>query len=101
MDKVEYSGHYISQQGVETDPNKVSTVDCWPIPKYVKEIRSFMRLASYYRKFVKHYSIISKPLIDLLKKGAFEWTDQTQQAFVSLKHSLVSAHVLVVPDFSK
>lgn len=76
-------------------------MDSWPIPKSVKELRSFIRLSGYYRKFVKHISIISNPLTDLLKKGDFEWAEQTQKALISLKQALTSAPVLVVPDFSK
>lgn len=75
VDKIEYLGHYISANGVETDPHKVSAGESWPVPKSVKELMSFLGLAGYYIKFVKHYSIISKPLIDLLKKGAFTWNN--------------------------
>lgn len=101
MDKIEYLGHFISAQGVETDPRKISTVVNWPVPTCVKELRSFLGLAGYYRKFIRSYDVISKGLTDQLKKGVFKWTDQAQVAFEALKAALVTAPVLSLPDFSK
>lgn len=98
---MEYLGHYISSKGVETDPTKVAAVETCPIPNSVKELRSFLGLASYCRKFVKNYSIISMSLTDLLKKGAFAWSELAQQAFIALKNALVSTLVLAVSDFEK
>ncbi|XP_021766248.1 uncharacterized protein LOC110730736 [Chenopodium quinoa] len=75
--------------GVETDPSKIATVSSWPVPSSVKDLRSFLGLAGYYRKFIKGYAIISKPLTDFLKKGAFEWhwccvnAEWTPLAFIS------------------
>lgn len=74
----------------------------WPVPQSVKDSRSFLGLAGYYRRFVKHFSIIARPLTDLLKKGTpFHWTDQQAQSFAALKSALTSAPVLVLPDFKK
>lgn len=84
-----------------TQINKVKAIDNWPTPKSVKELRSFLSLAGYYRKFVRHYSLISKPLTDLLKKGAFTWSEDAGQAFATLKKALVTAPVLVVPNFNQ
>lgn len=93
--QLRYLGHIISEAGVATDPEKVQAVMQWPSPNYVRELRSFLGLAGYYRRFVKHFGIISRPLTDLLRKGAiFVWIDVQQQAFDTLKHALTSAPVL-------
>ena len=73
--KISYLGHVISEEGVATDEFKVEAVLSWPTPNNIKDLRSFLGLAGYYRKFVKHFAIIAKPLHNLLKKGAlFVWT---------------------------
>ena len=85
-----------------TDPDKVQAVLTWHVPQSVKELRSFLGLAGYYRRFVKHFGIISKPLTDLLRKGVvYVWTDSQDQAFSALKHALTTAPVLALPDFSR
>jgi hypothetical protein len=74
----------------------------WAAPSNVKELRNFLGLAGYYRKFVRHFGIISKPLKELLKKGAiFSWTKDHELAFQTLKKFLSNAPVLALPDFSK
>ena len=74
----------------------------WPTPSSVKELRSFFGLAGYYRRFVRHFGMLSWPLTDLLKKGAlFVWTEVQEQSFSALKKALTSAPVLAMPNFSK
>jgi hypothetical protein len=74
----------------------------WPSPQNVKELRSFLSLAGYYRKFVKHFGIISRPLTNLFKKNTiFISTPNHELAFTTLKNCLVSAPVLSLPDFTK
>lgn len=100
--QLSYLGHIISADGVSTDPEKIQVVRQWPVPVSVKDVRSFLGLAGYYCKFVRHFGIISKPLTELLRKGQpFIWTQHHQEAFDTLKQSLISAPVLVMPDFQK
>ena len=100
--QINYLGHTISAEGVSIDPSKVETVQNWPTPSNVKEVRGFLGLSGYYRKFIKHYGIISRPLTDLLKKGGpFLWTSVTDLAFNTLKQALVEAPVLALPQFDK
>lgn len=98
--RVEYLGHYISAQGVSTDPKKIKAVQSWPLPTFIKLLRGFMGLAGYYRRFIKGYGIISKPLTDLLKKDGFIWSDRANEAFETLKTALTIAPALSLPDFS-
>jgi transposase InsO family protein len=99
---IAYLGHVISEAGVSTDLSKVEAVNNWPKPTNVKQLRSFLGLAGYYRKFVHHFAVIAKPLTTLLKKGVlFVWTQDHDLAFTALKQALTSAPVLALPDFAK
>lgn len=80
--RLAYLGHIISPNGVSTDEEKIQVVRNWPTPTCVKELRGFLGLAGYYRKFVRHYGLLSKPLTNLLRKGQiYMWTDETEKAF--------------------
>lgn len=100
--QISYLGHIISDKGVATDPKKVEAIVTWAIPENVKQLRSFLGLAGYYRKYVRHFAIIAKPLTDLLRKNTlFVWTVEHTTSFDLLKQALSSAPVLAVPDFTQ
>ncbi|WCJ39071.1 Transposon Tf2-6 polyprotein [Euphorbia peplus] len=98
LDQVTFLGHVISAEGVFVDPKKVEAVVKWEPPTSPTEVRSFLGLAGYYRRFVKDFSIIAAPLTKLLKKNAkFEWNNECQESFEKLKACLTSAPVLTLP----
>uniref|UniRef100_A0ACD5WUZ7 Uncharacterized protein n=1 Tax=Avena sativa TaxID=4498 RepID=A0ACD5WUZ7_AVESA len=102
MERVAYLGHVISGDGVATYESKIQSIREWPTPNTLKELQAFLGLTGYYRKFIKHYAILSQPLSALLKKGGmFVWTDVTKAAFQVLKTALVTTLVLALPDFSQ
>lgn len=97
-----YLDRIISQHDVPADPAKVAAIQSWPTPRNIKEVRSFLGLAHYYRKFVQHFDIISLPLTSLLKKGHdFGWHSEQELAFQALKTALTTDLVLAFPDFTK
>jgi len=97
--KVEYLGYIIFAEGVATDPKKTQVVQEWPIPKTIKELRGY--LASYYRKFIRKFGVISKPLTKLLKNNNFVWHEGALEAFQNLKKALCETSILALPDFTK
>ena len=101
-DEVRFLGHVVSKEGIALDPAKVVAVQDWKIPRNATEVRSFLGLAGYYRKFIKDFAKISAPLTRLTKKNlVFSWDVDCDDAFQRLKRALTTAQVLVFPDGSK
>ena len=99
---VHYLGHEISQEGVRVSKEKIRAIQEWPTPVNVKQLRSFLGLASFYRKHIKNFAFIANPLHTLLKKDEkWKWSTDHKKAFSTLKDCLSSAPVLIFPDFSK
>ena len=100
--EVKYLRHIVSTAGVHPDPAKTEAVSIYPIPNNAKELRQFLGLANYYRRFVVDYSKIAEPLHKLLtKENGFRWDSKCQNVFDELKHRLVSPPILAFPDFSQ
>jgi len=98
LKEVAFLGHVINKEGVKVDPEKIKAVVEWESPKNVSEVRSFLGLAGYYRRFVKDFSMIAQPMTKLMRKDhKFKWTDECEDAFQKLKRSLTSAPVLTLP----
>ncbi|KAI0509958.1 hypothetical protein KFK09_010558 [Dendrobium nobile] len=98
---VHFLGFIISSSGILTDPQKVRAIADWPTPKSIPEIRSFIGLSNFYRRFIRGFSIIAAPLTDCLKEKSLLWTQELQHSFDTLKEALSSAPVLAIPDFDK
>lgn len=97
--EVAYLGHRITSEGIRTDPNKIKAVRDWPQPQNLTEVRSFLGLCAYYRRFIQGFATIAKPLHRLTEKGKrFSWDDESEQAFQRLKRALIEAPVLTYPE---
>lgn len=102
-----YLGFVVGQNSLRTDPNKVSAMINYPRPTNVTEVRRFMGLCSWYRRFIKDFSTLMSPVNDLIKgkgrnkKQKIEWTPEAEQSFLSIKQALVSAPILCQPDFTQ
>ena len=100
--EVEYLGHIISASGINPDPKKIQAVKDWPKPNNVTDIRAFIGLCSYYRRFISDFAKIAKPLHRLTEKGQkFYWTEECDRAFGTLKKKLCEAPTLTHPDFQE
>ena len=99
-EEVPYLGHIVTKHGIKPDPGKIHTVKQYPVPVDATQVRQFLGLTLYYRRFVLQFSRIAAPLHLLLKKDAtFQWTNSCQEAFEHLKELLVSSPVLTYPQF--
>ncbi|GJZ00846.1 putative reverse transcriptase domain-containing protein [Tanacetum coccineum] len=100
--KVQFLGHMIDSDGIHVDPAKIESIKDWASPKSPTEIRQFLGLAGYYRRFIKGFSKIAKPMTNLTqKKVKFEWGDKQEAAFQLLKQKLCSAPILALPEGSE
>src|SRR5690606_11444959 len=100
--EVEYLGLIVRHNELSMDPTKVEGLANWPTPKNVKQVRQFLGFGNFYRRFIRDYSKIAKPLNDLTgKNNTFEWTSATEEAFQDLKTRFTSYPVLRMPDFTK
>ena len=100
--RVEYLGMIIEQGRIAMDPKKVKGIVDWPQPKNTTQLRSFLGFGNFYRRFIKKYSDVVKPLNDLLKKDiAFQWNDEAQKAFDTLKARFTEQPVLMMPDMTR
>jgi hypothetical protein len=97
--EIEFLGHIINERGIKMEPSKVDAVLKWPVPRNIHELRSFLGLAGYYRKFVKDFSRIAGTLTSLLHKDVpYEWTTHHNDAFNQLKTAVSSAPILIIPN---
>lgn len=96
---MEYLGHIIIVEGVSTDLENVQAMLSWPRPTTIRALRGFLGLTLYYSKYVANYGRICKPLSDLLRKDAFKWSEEAEEAFEALKLAM-STTVLALPNYS-
>eukprot|EP01113_Clastostelium_recurvatum_P034980 TRINITY_DN4817_c0_g2_i2.p1 TRINITY_DN4817_c0_g2~~TRINITY_DN4817_c0_g2_i2.p1 ORF type:complete len:896 (+),score=120.90 TRINITY_DN4817_c0_g2_i2:2313-5000(+) len=99
QDSIDFLGHIVSGEGIATDPAKVAAVQDWPEPRNVHEVRSFIGLVNYYRRFVKDCSGVTRPLTDLLSEhNRWWWSQECRASFLAVKAALVSAPILRIVD---
>ncbi|GJS23954.1 reverse transcriptase domain-containing protein [Tanacetum coccineum] len=99
LESVQFLGHVINREGVHVDPAKIEAIKNWPVPTSPTEVRQFMGLAGYYRRFIEGFSLIAKPLTKLTQKNKrFEWGADEDEAFQKLKQDLCTAPILALPE---
>ena len=101
LEQINFLGHVISAQGIMVDPQKIEAISNLGAPTNQTEVRSFLGLAGYYRKFIRNFSLIASPLHMLLKKNVrFEWSEECQKSMDEVKRRLTTAPILILPDDS-
>ena len=101
-DTVEYLGHICTPSGIRPDPGKIRAIEEYPVPRTVRDIRVFIWLAGYYRRHVRNFAELAKPLTNFTRKDVpFNWTEEQQNAFDQLKRSLSTEPLFIYPDFSQ
>jgi hypothetical protein len=101
MTEVLYLGHIIGEKGVQVHQEKIQAILDWPTPKTLTELKGFLGICSYYRRFVKGFSQLCAPLTDLTRKGAFRWSQEAHVTFDKMKKVMSTCSVLSLPDFSQ
>ena len=99
LTEVRFLGHVVSTSGMSVDLEKIEAMMSWERPKSVFEIRSFLGLTGYYRRFIEYFSRLAAPMTRLIRREVkFDWDDRCEEAFQELKRRLTSAPILIVPD---
>ncbi|XP_074283168.1 putative mitochondrial protein AtMg00860 [Silene latifolia] len=98
--EIKFLGYIISGRGISVDQDKIDAIKSWLIPKSITEVRGFHGLASFYRRFIKKFSVVVAPITEYMKKGEYKWTENAQQTFNLVKRMLCEAPILRLPDFS-
>ncbi|GJS31073.1 putative reverse transcriptase domain-containing protein [Tanacetum coccineum] len=102
LQEVHFLGHVVNSDGIYVDPSKIEAAKNWKVPKIPSEIRSFLGLAGYYRRFIANFSKVAKPLTSLTQKNRkYEWGKEQEEAFQTLKGNLCNAPILSLPEGSK
>lgn len=100
--EVAFLGHVVTPEGVKPNPEKIRVIQEWPIPNNEKELKGFLGMIGYYRKFIRDFAKIAKPLTQQLRKGeTIQHTPEFISAFKRCRNLITSSHVLQYPDFSK
>ncbi|KAG1545924.1 hypothetical protein G6F49_010652 [Rhizopus delemar] len=101
-DHLKFLGYIVTKEGLQTDPSKIQKIVEYPQPKTIKQVRGFLGIASYYRRFIKNFAAIARPLHDQTKTTKkVPWTNETTESFELLKRALTSTPILSRPDFNK